>query len=521
MAPTHALTGVAATESRLLSALKTDKIAQKDAFLPNFGSHFSTSGNVITPLYGVAPAPMGLGDFGVRDVGGTNVGTISYTQSVKAAVTLNSVNPVYVTSSDPDGFTMQLNTVLTHTDVLGSASYEFWIQNVPIFNPVLSTLSFEDNIWNFSSPATSLQASSIYSGDGYVVPGVFYYAIGPAYHVTTPFTVEVYNNASVVNDRPTVFFNYTVITSGGSVSGSFDQVEFNSSATPPTSPAPSPTFQINGKFANPTDFLLNDAEIMLGGPGGGSTTTLMGISGSMGLWTLPNGTSTFKSVPSAYDFGTDTGETSEGIAEYATTGANPVAVLNGGPSILYPLWGIVGGHQGAEKITVNLSPSNAFVFASQGHSFSASTAAWGPTPVSGPAVYWLSPGAYMFKFLLSDYTPVTVHVPNHHSVTVTVALAWNPSEGVYTPLWAQSNSQLAAISQPGGIGYLQPPILPLEQPRHHRPALRLVQRLSVPRVPGSLPHRNLGVRERLQHAELRCLVPQHGLRGAAVEPTEH
>ncbi|MCI4372458.1 MAG: thermopsin [Thermoplasmata archaeon] len=365
-APTVAPTGAAAAESRILSALKSDNVPQKDVFLPNFGSHFSTRGNTVSPLYGVAPAPMGLGDFGVRDVNGTNVGTISYTSSVEGAVTLNSVNPIYVTSSDPDGFTMQLNTVLTHTDVLGTASYQYWIQNVPVYNPVLSTLSFEDNIWNFSSPTAGMQASTIFSGDGQVVPGVFYYAIGPAYHVSTPFTVEVYNNASVVNDRPTVFFNYTVVAGGGMVSGSFDQVEFNSSATPPTSPAPSPTFQINGEFANPTNFLLNDAEIMLGGPGGGSTTTLMGIQGSMGLWTLPNGTSTYQAVPAGYDFGTDTGETSEGIAEYATTGSNPVAELNAGPSILYPLWGIVGAHQGAEKITVNLSPIIAFVFASRG-----------------------------------------------------------------------------------------------------------------------------------------------------------
>jgi thermopsin len=449
----QALTGAAATESRILSTLKSDNIPQKDAFLPNFGAHFTSTGNLITPLYGTSPAPMGLGDFGVQDVNGSNVGTISYTQSVKGSVTLNSVNPIYVTSSDPDGFTMQLNTVLTHTDVLGSASYQYWIQNVPVYNPVLSTLSFEDNIWNFSSPATAMQANSIYSGDGYTVPGVYYYAIGPSYHVTTPFTVQVYNNASVVNDRPTVFFNYTVATTHGTVSGSFDQVEFNSTGVArPHHPAPAPTFQINGEFANPTNFLLNDAEIMLGGPGGGSTTSLFGIGGSMGLWTLPNGTSTFQSVASAYDFGTDTGETSEGIAEYATTGTNPVAELNTGPSILYPLWGIAGAHQGAEKITVNLSPTNAFVFANQGHTFSESTAAWAPTPVSGPAVYWLSPGAYTFKFLLSDYTPVVAHVGQRASVTLTVSLVWNAAEGVYTPLWAEANSQLAAISQPGGTG---------------------------------------------------------------------
>jgi len=442
------LSGPAATQAHVLSELKANHIASKDAFLPNFGAPFTSQGSVITPLYQSSPAPMGLSDLGVTDVHGKNVGTIAYSRSIKAAVTLNAVDPIYVTSSAPDIFTMQLNTVLTGTDVLGNTSYSFWIQNVPVYTASTGTLSFEDNIWNFSSPAAALQASSIYSGDGFVVPGVFYYAIGPSFHVPTPFTVELYNNASVVNDRPTVFFNYTIESNGSSISGSYDQVEFNSSATPPTSPAPMPTFQINGKHANPTNFLLDDAEIMLGGPGGGSTTTLFNIAGSMGLWLLPNGSSTYKAPASAYDFGTDTGETSEGIAEYATpVGTAPEAILTSGPSILYPLWGVVGATRGAETITVDLTPSNAFVFANQGATFSESNAAWAPTPVSGPAVYTLAPGAYTFKFLLSDYAPVIRHVSTTTSLTVT--LASDPSLGVYTPLWARSNAQLAAISSSG------------------------------------------------------------------------
>jgi len=458
------MSSAASAQSRIISELKADHISSDKAFLPNFGTHFSTAGGVVSPLYTNAPAPMGLGDFGVTEVHGVNVGTISYTQSVEGSVTLNAVNPIYVTSSDPDGFTMQLNTVLTHTDVLGDAVYQYWIQNVPIYQPASSTLSFENNIWNFSSPTAGMQVSSIYSGSGTVFPGVYYYAPGPSFHITMPFTVEVWNNATVTNDRPTVYFNYTVASGSGVISGSYDQVEFNSSATPPTTPAPSPTFQINGQSAGPTNFLLNDAEIMLGGPGGGSTTTLFGISGSMGLWTLNNGSSTMTAVPGAYDFGTDTGETSEGIAEYATTGSNPVAELNAGPSILYPLWGVKGAHQGAETITVNLAPTNAFVFASVGGKFSASTSGWGPTAVSGPTTYWLSPNKYTFEFLLSDYTPVVAHVARGSSASLTVSMSWNPSEGVYTPLWAQANSQLAAISIPGGLGNTLHPYYLLNNP---------------------------------------------------------
>jgi thermopsin len=463
-APAHALTAAAAAESKVVSALKSANVPMKDVFLPNYGAHFSQIGNTVSPLYGASPAPMGLGDFGIEDVNGSNVGTISYTESVQGSVTINSVNPVYVTSSAPDEFTMQLNTVLVHTDILGDPVYQYWIQNVPFYSPTQHVLSLENNIWNFSSPNPAFPSNGIYSGHGSVLSGEVYIASGPSYSVAPPFTVSVWNNATVMNDRPTVFFNYSITDKSGSISGSYDQVEFNSSATPPTSPAPAPTYQINGEAAGPTNFLLNDAEIMLGGPGGGSTTTLLGISASMGLWTLPNGTKHMKDVPSAYDFGTDTGETSEGIAEYASSGSSPMAELNSGPSILYPLWGVAGSHRGVETVTVNLSPTNAFVFASQGHSLDTSTAAWAPTPVSGPATYWLAPGTYTFEFLLSDYTPVTMHVPFHSATTLTVSLVWNTAEGVYTPLWAQSNSQLAAISVPGGAGTVSNPYYLVNNP---------------------------------------------------------
>jgi thermopsin len=482
----HTQSAPAGTESRILSGLKGQHVPMSDVFLPNFNARVSTAGDVVSPLYISAPAPMGIGDFGVQDKGGHNVGTDTYTSSVEGAATLNAVDPLYVTSSAPDEFTIQLNTVLTNVDLFGNTSYNFWIQNVPVYAAGSQTLSFEDNIWNFSSPAFDFTANSIYShGPGGVVAAPeLYYAVGPSFHIPTPFTVQVYNNATIVNDRPTIFFNYTVTYTGGTFSGSYDNVEFNSSATPPTMPAPNPTFQINGKGVNPTQYLLNDAEIMLGGPGGGSTTTLFNIVGSMGLWLLPNGTTTYRTVPAAYDFGTDTGETSEGIAEASTTGPNPTAMLGSGPSILYPLWGIVGAHPGAETIKVNLNPSNAFVFANPGTSFNESYAEWAPTPVSGAAVYVLSPQTYTFRFLLSEYNPVTVTVPLSGGHTVGVTLHRNPSLGDYTPLWAEANSQLAAISAAGGAGTVSNPYVLFNTQAPVSPLFGEVNDFAFPVFPG-------------------------------------
>ncbi len=447
----HATTTSSATSAseKVLAAIKAAGVPTRDVFLPNLGARPTVSNGVVQPLYSAAPSPMGLGYFGVKDVHGVNVGTVSYTQSVEATVQMNSVTPFYLASSSPDIFTMQLNTVATNVDVLGTPG-EYWIQNVPIYEADSQTLAIEDNIWNFSSPTAGMQVNTLYSYDGNLIAPEFYYAEGPTWHMPTPFTIDLYNNATVLNDRPTIFFNYTILAANGSVySGSYDQVEFNS-AVNPTSPSPTPTYQIDGKQTNPLG-LLNDAEIMLGGPGGGSTTTLLGINARMALATLPNGTSTYVPVPAGFSSGTDTGETSEGIAEYATGSlSNPWAVLGPGPSLLQPLWGLVGAHFGKITTTVTVSPANAFVFVSTSGTFKSNSAAWAPTPESGTLTIALPPGTYSYKFLLSDYAPTSAVVSGSSSFAV--SLASDPALGVYTPLYAWTNAELAGISQPGGLG---------------------------------------------------------------------
>jgi thermopsin len=451
------------TESRILSTLRAAHAPMNEVFLPNFNAKTSVVNGVVSPLYSTSPAPMGLGDFGIQEVGGKNVGTISYTSSVKASVTLNAVDPLYIGAAGPDQFTIQANTVLTHVDVFGSTDTNYWIQNVPVYYASSHTLVFEDNIWNFSNPDFYFPPNGIYAHGpaSFFIDDEVYIGVGlVSYNVAPPFTITTYNNATVYNDRPTVFFNYTLTTPHGSVSGSYDFAEFNSTGNAvPKHPAPSPTYQINGKAVNPTGFLLNDAEIMLGGPGGGSQTNLVNFAGSFGLWTQPNGTSSFRDVPSAFDFGTDTGETSSGIAEYSSGGPNPVAEATSGPSLLYPLWGVAGSvPSGAVHQTLQVSPSNAFVFASPGKTFNEDTAAWAPVPTSGTASYWLPPGSYTYQVLLSDHTPVTTTITGTNGVK-TVTLGLNTALGVYTPLWATGNAQLSGISQSGKGTYSDPYVL--------------------------------------------------------------
>ncbi|EQD54936.1 Peptidase A5, thermopsin, partial [mine drainage metagenome] len=79
-------------------------------------------------------------------------------------------------------------------------------------------------------------------------------------------------------------FGYNVIdpTTGMSqASGVYDTVLFASQT--PIGHVPAAPYLVDGSQVNPTGFIPWDAEIMLGGPGGGTTTSVYGISGSESL----------------------------------------------------------------------------------------------------------------------------------------------------------------------------------------------------------------------------------------------
>jgi thermopsin len=456
-APSGPSSALAAEGARISAELRQSNVPKTDVFLPNLNPHLTLRNGTISPDYAQAPAPMGIGDLGVQQVHGVDVGTVSYTSSIEATVTVNSLNSTYVDGFGPDSVSMQLNTVLTNVDLFNSTANQFWIQNVPVYVESTHKLYIVDNIWNFSSPSFDLTANSFWSFRGIPVPPIFYFGEGPTWTTALPFTVHVYNNATVLNDRPTVFLNYSItLSSGRTVSGSYDRVEFNSTGSArPTHPAPSPTFQIDGQQLGANGQLPNDAEIMLGGSDDGCTTSISAINATMELSTLPNGSATYLPVPSAFDFGFDTGETSEGISEWASTTPNPVAHLATGPSLLHPLWGMVGAVSGFIPVSLHVAPANAFVFASTGSTFNPNTAAWAPLVVSGLGKYQLPPGTYSFEVLLADHTTQVLHASGSYNSFV--YLPANGSVGIDTPLYAWGNEQLANISEPGGHGTIGHP----------------------------------------------------------------
>ncbi|MGC2360623.1 MAG: thermopsin family protease [Thermoplasmata archaeon] len=454
---------VAASE-RLSNALTAAHVPQSEQLLPSMDPGVTVQNGMLTPKYSTVVAPVGIADYGIQEVGGKNVASISYTRSVEGVLDLKQLNLLYLDSEGPDEFTAQENAVLTGVTVHGDPNLQFWTQNVIYYYQSSHTLHLASAIVNFSSSAFNFPASTIVAGNGFIDPGFGYFnPDGPAIVAAEPFTITFIENAAVVNNEPAVYFNYSVTSHGTTTAGSYDLVEFNASApggVPPT-PAPLPGYQINGKALGGTGYIPNDVELILGGDGGGSTASVVSIDGTMQLSTEANGTNSYAPVPAAYDFGSETGETITGIAEWASGGSTPTVHMSSGPSIETPLWGVKGSPPfGHGTVTLHLAPSNAFVFVSPGTTFDANAASWaGPVPVDGTATYDLPAGSYAYSFLLSDHTPQTrtTSLASGSAVSLSVKLASNPALGVYTPLWAWSNSQLAAISAPGGAGTVSNP----------------------------------------------------------------
>ncbi len=445
------------------------------AYLPNLMSQARISNGVVQPLYPAAPAPMGIGDFGVRNTTGTAQGYILRSTSWQAVLSLNDTSALYLDDGSPDYFGIQLNTVMTNTTVAGNTSYSYWIQNVVFYSSATQQLRFIDNIWNFSNPSTNEPASTFYQYNGTPVAPTFYYDVYPSFNlpalnVPFPFTIHLYENSSLTEDPTThdvwstVRFGYDIVNGTGVAlyQGVYDTVLFNSSVTATDNP-PVPEFTVDGTAFNPVG-LLDDAEVMIGGPGGGSTTTVYAINGTERLQYLNLSTMQYTNDPSAWDLGTDTGETVEGISE--TYNVPGTVQLSPGPSLLMPFWNATpGGNIGDAAIEGTVTPSNAFLFFNQGSTFNAEQAAWAPVPADGEYEYHLPPGTYFALAEASAYDPATsTGTLAVGSTTVNWPLVADPPVGIYTPLWAWDNHQLANLSTAGSGTATDPYILMNNEP---------------------------------------------------------
>ncbi len=304
---------------------------------------------------------------------------------------IQAISPYYGTLQ---AYGDQLNTVLNNTTIFSHGGYDYWLQNVITYTDSTNTLSFENNIWNFSSPSGDFPSNSILHGLGRVESGEVYEESGPSMKIPYPFTLDLYLNTTVgsysgsplVNE---VYFNYTVINGTthavqcptteptGEVCGMYDNVYFNSNVAVPHGSA---EIQANGYQYTPLG-LPSDMEMDVGiGQSDGANANVVYANGTVGLYVLNATTHTYQTPVSTYDFGSETGETGQGaLTTWNTVASQPVAYYRTGPSFVTGLWNVSGGTDGAPTITfeaagafplsyASLSPGNAFIAVAQGSS---------------------------------------------------------------------------------------------------------------------------------------------------------
>jgi|GEM_PF-474641 len=437
-------------------ALK-DGLPLKYLYIPALNHRPVIKDGVVLPGYVQSPAPMGIGAYGIMNESGVLVPITYTTTGFNATINLTTLQPFLLSNYAPSSVSIQLNAVLNNVTLFGSPTYAFWTQNVLFYSARQHYIEFVDNIWNFSSPAILMSSNAIYSHTAVRYPYPYaYIGVGPIIpNASTPMNINLVLNSAVVGGMDTVFFNYTVqytnISSGKPVmiSGIFDEVQFNSSNGLLGYSAPLSRYLVTGSYVTPTGFIPWDAEIMIGGPGGGSSTDIYAINGTMGLSYL-NSTGKYVTVPSAYDIGSETGETSTGIAEAWTP--QGTVYLTAGPSLVEGMWGI-NSYSGLQTYKGTVSPSNAFMFVSQGTALNMSNNGWVPLTTAGGYDFTLEAGLYYAQTMLSGYMwNDTVLPPN----VTKIVLTKDASVGIYTPLYAWNNAQLANISTSGNGGSASP-----------------------------------------------------------------
>ncbi|MGC2035580.1 MAG: thermopsin family protease, partial [Thermoplasmata archaeon] len=494
----------------------------------------SGTGGHVVPLFDNTPAPMGIATYGLRNTSGKTTPYVLNTKSVEGSFTTS--DPLGVEDRAYDGgpaagVGSQLNVIETNVTLKGSTSNhgntnQFWLQNTLEYTPgtASGSLSFDENIWNFSYDPQGNQpwagysnfpsgTSTILHGGGSVSGGELYEASGPSITVTPayPITIQTYLNTTVAcypSYTPgclstsaavdEVYMNYSVWNAAGqkvcpstnsgdkicstapgpNTGGTYDNVYFNSANPTGVNPTTA-QIQANGyQYASDGNGTNLDMELDFG-IGDSDAEVAMGTyaDAQLGLFTLNATTGKFQTVPSAYDFGSETGESTEGQYGTWSIGANgaPVEQFRTGPSILAGLWN-TSSSPGAYALNyANVNPQNAWVAVAPGVAQTnqeifrvAPTFGWFNRPTSGGLLgpnMWLQPGIYTVEVMLSGYNSIVQTVDlTSGGYNLNITLTKNPASTTYTPLYAYSNSQLAAISTSGAGTSSNPYILWGNQP---------------------------------------------------------
>lgn len=272
----------------------------------------------VSPTYGYSsePAPMGIADYGLSAPGLFGYSSYEYrTPSFKGKVLINSLSTYNSDlGGNPACMTFQLNVNLAFSD--GGTCYVYWIQDVAFVNTESPQfISFIDNVWNFSAQGAIMHPTSI-SGNGSLSlsgSNCYYYSyadpslLGNDVSISFPTTIQLQVVSEInANNQPEVVFEYN----DGYGWVTYDDVFFKFV----NNLSDDLGFVVNGSTLNPAGFYY-DAELIMGGPGGGTKTTNIqsNVQLSLEYWNGNN----FQDISNAFNYGSDT---AEGINGTVSTG---------------------------------------------------------------------------------------------------------------------------------------------------------------------------------------------------------
>ncbi|MUN29813.1 thermopsin [Sulfuracidifex metallicus] len=269
--------------------------------------------------YSSEPAPMGLADYGI----GPNGPYSRYASEVIGVINASNIQ-VYASGSGNDCFTIQLNAVLTY-NYQGQIN-ALWAQDVALINS--NNLEFIDNVWNMSSPNAGVSVT----GNGQVSSsgGIsFYYycdtnTLGSPTQFSYPLNLEMMITLSSNSQGPEICFWYNE----GQGWIKYDTVQVSAQSAVPY-------FTINGyNYTGSGNFY--DLELDLVGPGGGSCAYVESAQVAFQLYYV-NSTGTHE-IGNAYNFGSDTGETSNNVIDQGYQNGYLYAELTAGQGSLGCIW---------------------------------------------------------------------------------------------------------------------------------------------------------------------------------------
>ena len=436
-------------------------------YLPNIFAQKLADGGV-NPLYTASPAPMGVTDYGYMEPSGLKIPYQYNTTSFLGTAMFESLKAQYLMNNNPGTVAVQLSAVLSFPGSHGNSFY--WIKNIMLYTPSTGEAQVISNIWDLSSPSFSFPNGGIMSGNGNMIPGLMYYYVGPEFTLSGENTVALYVNTGIIGGSNAVIFQYSTGTGehGTAAPGiTYDTVIF--SAAGAGGSGSQGKFIVDG-FSKTPSGLLKDVELAVTGPGMGSTTSIYDANGQLTLKFL-GADGTYTKLPAAYNYGSNTGETVQGLSVWWSSQMKPMAHLTTGPSLPVSMWGSQVSHSGAVNLQGKIDPANAFVFISMGTKINNDTAAWAAVNQNGTYKFSL-PGriTYTMEVLSSNHDPQTITIAtstNESSEEGTgqshggggggegedETLAWNnftlnenQSLGVYTPLYADGNDQLKYLT---------------------------------------------------------------------------